>query len=363
MFQNRNWIRHFFLALTALLIIAKIVALTPSSLEESKSANTAIDPNTLLQDQEPTLAPGIPKNRVAEYNIDKFQYVSVQNGEKQWRIEADQAFLYNPEKLVHSRRVKAYLYDPDGKITVVTGLEAKYFMNKRDLELFGKVKTVFPDGFQLDSEYLRYRPNERHIEIPSQYAVAGAGQQESGQIFRFKSHGLDYKMGQALISLPKAVTVTLDRNQPQTTDTAGVPDSTQIESDHCLINRNTNLAKFTMDPKRASSNRFVHITQPTLFARSRRADLNYGNFNQVLQYLIAYDDVLIKETGKKKEAGLRYATGGRADFDTRKDLIVLTQFPQAYQDEDTVTGDIILMHRDTDVIEVEHSNAFSQGTQ
>jgi LPS export ABC transporter protein LptC len=363
MFQNRNWIRIFLLGLTALLIIAKIVALSPSSLEESKSSNTAVDPNTLLQDDEPTLVPGIPKNRIAEYTIDKFQYVSVQNGEKQWRIESDQAFLYNPEKLVHSRRVKAYLYDPDGKVTLVTGREAKYFMNKRDLELFGNVKTVFPDGFELDSEYLRYKPNDRHIEIPIQYAVAGAGHQESGQIFRFKSHGLDYKMGQALIKLPKAVTVILDRNRPQTPETGGVPDSTKIESDHCLINRNTNLAKFTMDPNRPIKTQFVHITQPTLFARSRRADLNYGSFNQVLQYLTAYEDVLIKETGRKKEESLRYATGGRADFDTRKDIIVLTEFPQAYQDEDTVTGDIILMHRDTDVIEVEHSNAFSQGNQ
>src|SRR4051794_32957853 len=101
MFQNRNWIRLFFLGLMGFLIIAKIVALTPSSLEESKSSNTAVDPNILIQNEEPSLIPGIPKNRVAEYKIDRFQYVSVQNGEKQWRIEADQALLYNPEKLVH----------------------------------------------------------------------------------------------------------------------------------------------------------------------------------------------------------------------------------------------------------------------
>jgi lipopolysaccharide export system protein LptA len=101
--------------------------------------------------------------------------------------------------------------------------------------------------------------------------------------------------------------------------------------------------------------------------RSRRAHLNYGDFSQVLQYLIAYDDVLIKETGIKKieknpkPEVLRYATSGQADFDTHRDIILLTQFPQVYQGEDTATGDIILMHRDTDVIEIEHSNSFSQG--
>jgi LPS export ABC transporter protein LptC len=343
-----------------IMIVAEIVALSPSSLEENNAANLAIDPATLIQDTDPTLVPGLPKNRVAEYSVEKFHYVSVQNGERQWRIESEKAFMFNPERLVHAREVQAYLYDPEGKITIVTGLEAKYFLNKKDLELYGKVKTTFPDGFVINSEYLRYKPNERKIEIPTQYAVDGDGHQSNNQLFRFKSHGLDYSMGQSLIYLLQQVTVTLVRTQPQTDETRGVPDETKIESDHCFINRNTNLAKFTMNPKHPLRTRFVHITQPTLFARSRRADLNYGDFSQVLQYLTAYEDVLIKEIGKPE---LRYATGGKADFDTRRDLIVLTEFPQAYQNNDTVTGDVILMHRDTDIIEVEHSNAYSEGTK
>ena len=80
--------------------------------------------------------------------------------------------------------------------------------------------------------------------------------------------------------------------------------------------------------------------------------------------MIAFEDVLIKEISKNKgpENLLKYATGGRADFDSTHDVIKITEFPQCYQDNDTVTGDIIIMHRDTDLVEVEHSNAFSQGT-
>ena len=347
------------MVLLGAIITTQIVALIPSSLEEGKSTSIGVDPDLLVQDDEPTLVPGIPKNRIPEYSIEQFHYVSLQDGQKLWRVEARKAFLYNPERLSHSRGVTAYLYDPEGKITKVTSNEARYFMNKKDLELYGKVKTIFPDGFELDSEYMKYKPNNRHIEIPTEYLAHGIGSENEGQRFSFISKGLDYTLGEPLVHLKKEVKVTLEKLNSPNDKAHGVPDVTTIESDHCLIDRSLSLAFFTMNPKRPLKSRFVYITQPTLYSRARRADLNYGDFSKVLQYIVAYEDVFIKDKGEDQL--LRYATGGRADFDTKEDIVKLTQFPQAYQSEDTVTGDVIIMHRDTDIIEVEHSNAFSSG--
>lgn len=383
MSPRRNRFRPFLLVSLGILIVAEIVVLSPSPLNETQSKSVAVDAETFIQNTEQsheiTLAPGIPQNRIPDYGVDQFRYVSVQNGEKQWRIEAEKGFLYNPERLTHSRGVTAYLYDSgDGeKVTLVTGREAKYFLNQRDLEVYGDVKTVFPDGFEVNSQYMHYQPNNRHIEIPTHYAVQGVSHEASGQDFTFTSMGLDYVMGESQITLPEAARVILHRNPPQATEHPGVPDVTTIESDRCLIFRDLKIAKFTMKPSRPLSTRFVHITQPTLFARSRKAELHYGDFSQVLQYLIAFDDVLIKEIeikkpcpknlknpqAKKTKELLRYATGGQANFDTQEDIITLTKFPQAYQEQDTVTGDTIIMHRDTDLIEIEHSNAFSQGPE
>lgn len=360
---RKKWIRASLLTLVAILVVLEIVVLRPSRIEEESTAPKKIDPEALFQDHAPTVVPGVPKNRIPEYSVENFHYVSVQNSEKLWRIQANTARLYNPEKMMHARTVTAYLYDPDGKATIVTGLEARYFLNKKDLEMYGNVKTVFPDGFEVYSEYLRYRPDEKRVEIPTSYFVNGVGQETNEQKFHFKSYGLHFFMGESLIYLLKEVTVTLEKKAvpKDTKDSApGVPDLTHIESDHCVIDRAKNLAQFTMYPSRPLASRYVHITQPTLFARSRRATLNYGDFKNVLNYLIAYDDVFIKDKGEEKS--LRYATGGQANFDTQRDLIILTQYPQIYQDHDTVTGDVILMHRDTDLIEIEHSNAFSQGS-
>ncbi len=375
---SRKSVRPILFLILGATIITEIVALSPSSLEEESIPQPKqIDPATLIpKNQEPTLAPGIPIDRVADYNVENFRYVSVQNKVKQWKIVADKANLYHDIDLVHARRVKVQIYDTDDQITEVTGSEAKYFLGKRDLEMYGNVKTVFPDGFVLHSEYMRYKPNESQIYIPTKHYVQGdnkaatksdksnptdaddespSTQSQSPSTssegrFEFTSYGLNYNMKKGLINLLKTAHVIFYNGS----------EVTIIDSDKCHINRNTKIAHFTMYPNRPIKKRFVYISQETLFTKARWAVLNYASLNKdVVQYLTAYDDVFIKELGNHKS--LRYATSGKAEFNQPLNLIVLTQLPQVYQDADTVTGDIILLHRDTDVVEVEHSNAYTEG--
>ena len=190
---NRR-LRPWLLAALVAAIIAQIVALSPASIEEARDNSAPLDPSTLIPKAKVTLAPGIPVDRVPEYSVDQFNYVSTQGGEKQWNLLAARANLYNKEKLTHARQVKALLYDPDGKITVVTGQEAKFFMNQRDLEVYGDVTTTMPDGFVIHSPYMHYLPNNRLIEIPSTHPVDGHGTDESGEQLSFNSYGLHYAM-------------------------------------------------------------------------------------------------------------------------------------------------------------------------
>ena len=379
----RKWVRPFMLFGIVVFTITEIVALSPSNLEEgSSSSDAALDPEYFQDEPETTLASGIPTGIIPDYKIEDFNYVSSQGSEKQWKLIADKANVFNKQNIVHSRNIQALLYDPQGAVTVVTGKEAKYFVNSKDLEVFGNVKTTFPDGFELESDYLKYRPQARKIEIPPKYAVKGAGQETQGQLIRFTSRGLDFSVGEGLIVLLESARVSLEKRTPDS-ETKGIPERTTIDSDRCLIDRKRQFAHFTMHAERVGKNskgRFVHITQPTLYSKSRRADLNYGEgAKKLLKYIVASDDVFIQELepapsgphphspkpAKKpgEKSSLRYATAGKAEFDTKQDIIELTQFPQVYQDGDTVTGDVILLHRNTDVVEVEQSNAFSEGTK
>src|SRR3954466_2288630 len=94
-------LRPLLLALIVGFTVMEIVALSPSSIEqEDTSANTPVDPQALMPDNRESVAKGIPE-RIPEYQVERFDYVSTQGGEKQWQMQADRASMFNKEKLVH----------------------------------------------------------------------------------------------------------------------------------------------------------------------------------------------------------------------------------------------------------------------
>lgn len=349
-------LRPILMTVIVLLIIAQTVALNPKSLDQSDSNELELSPVELITGHQAVLATGIPKDKVADYTIEGFKYAASQGTSRQWRLQATRAFLYDEEKLVHAIEIKAQLFDANGKVTWVTGKEAKYFLNGRDLEIFGEVVTTFPDGFVTRSPYLRYVGAKRRVEIPIPMPVVGDGKAtESSEKLDFTAIGLLYSAETMKLELLQDVKVTLTSRRRKTNNV------TTIESDRCEILRDTSKGIFMMNPDRPAKDRYVKISEPTLFARARKAELDYGDYRKTIHYLVITEDVLLREITNGK-ASLRYATGGRAEFDNEKNQVKLGEFPQIYEDNDTITGDYILFNRDTDVVEVEHGNAYSEGS-
>lgn len=408
---------------------------------EDESPLVWIDPESLKQNKDKSiLAQGIPQNKIPDYSLNQFNYVATQKGKRQWNLHADQAFVYNQEKLVHTRLQKVQLFDQNGKPTVVLSQEGKFSMTTREIEFYGNVQILLPDGFEIRSEYLHYSPSKYLLSIPSAgdtpktrgFEVAGfsagaprpqldsavplfsprpvpdasptpsasaspdatssphplhsvspssspqrASPQRNQHLF-FRSIGLRARLDQEMVTLPQAARVWMIR-QPQAKNSSqnslgGVPEETLIESDQAFVYRKSRVARFLMNSQRPAESRFIHLTQPTLFLRARSANLNFGDLDSHLQYIVANDDVLIKEVPQKhgknppnrqepspRAHSLRYATAGKAEFDTQRDVIQLSRYPQVYLGDDTVTGEVILLHRDSDIVEIEQSNSFSKG--
>jgi hypothetical protein len=356
------------------LLFFQIVAFTPKKLEEEGAPEAITHEALKPHEVDSFVAPTIPANQVPEYTFDGFQYVSIQSGVKQWRIQAERAYLYQTEGIVHAREVTSEIYDVDGQITHVVSREAKYFMQTRDLELFGDVTTTFPTGLETKSPYMLYEAKTRDITVPIAYPVEGRSvpptdpklvkDKPATERLEFRSKGMRYSGATDVAYLISDVHVRIMNEKPQGTEV------TTIDSDRAEIDRRKNIGKFSMLEARPSDQRFVKIAQPGMTSHSRRAEFRINADPKRLRTMRAIDDVKIEEkptapsdyatNARRRPQITRYATAGIAEFDTEKNLIVLRDYPQVYQDRDTITGETIIVHRDSDLVEVDQSNAFSE---
>lgn len=370
-------------------VVTQIVALMPK-LTEKGDPSQELQPEALIQEanpkEAPPLAPGIPQDKVPDYAIEDFQYVSTVQGRRQWKINSTRAFLYNHEKVVSTRIVHAELYDPEGQVILVTAREAKYFMNGRNLELFGEVQATFPDGFRLESEYMLYQPSKGLFTAPTAYLVKGYGKENSVD-YSFTSEGLSYSSTTGELKLPQKVRMVFLR-KPASGHSI---ERTHVFADECEMHRKVQQADCRPAEGRPPELRYVQIAQlghDRMAAKARRGHVAYasGTGKHLIHYVTLLDDVVIAEDeisrGRSskdlaelmetfaperialatRQPGARYSTSGRADFDASRDIIVLTDYPQVYQASDTITGERILMHRDSDLVEIDHSNAYSEGS-
>ncbi len=364
--------RFWLAAGVGLVIILQIVAFSPQRLEE-EGAPAAIDAESLRPKYTDSfVTPTIPADRVPEYSVEGFQQVSTQAGTKQWLLQAERAFFYQADGIIHARVVHADLYDAQGKITVVTSKEAKYFMESRNLELFGDVRTIYPNGLETISPYMLYQAVTKDLSVPIAYPMEGhsvpSPKEPYAERYDFRSKGMHYSGLEDRLELLSDVDVRVVKPDPNK-----ATEVTTIDSDRATIDRKKDIIRFTMLEARPADLRFVKITQPGMTSKSRRAEFRINANRRKLRSVRALDDVKIEEHPKvaddanvaerrrAKSMKPRYATAGIAEFDSQKNLIILRDYPQVYQDRDTLTGETIIVHRDSDLVEVDQSNAFSEG--
>ncbi|MBC7386131.1 MAG: LPS export ABC transporter periplasmic protein LptC [Cryobacterium sp.] len=355
-----------------LIIFLQIVAFSPKRLEQ-ETAPTEITADTLRPTYTDSFVePTIPKDRVPEYTVEGFQTVSAQSGIKQWRIQAEHAYFYQTDGIVHAREVKSDLYDAQARITKVTSKEAKYFMTSKDLELFGDVRSRMPSGLETLGPYMRYDAATKDLHVPAAYPIEGNSFEEDPkkkvtESFDFKSQGLHYIGREDRADLLSHVVVHVKKVTPKGMEI------TTIESDRAVIDRKKDRIFFTMLDSRPDDQRYVNISQPGMTSQSRRAEFRINANPKKLRTILALDDVKIVENPKESELTAsiaerrrartepRRATAGVAEFDSMENLIILRDYPQVYQDHDTITGDVIIVHRESDIVEIDQSNAFSEG--
>ncbi len=206
------------------------------------------------------------------------------------------------------------------------------------MEFYGDVVTTFENGMVVYSNYLKAitRP-VLHVIIPVEEAAFGE-KKEKKTTMAFKSFGLTY-----LDVEPKEVKLTSQV-------VARIVDDhiTQIQSDRARLAFSKDKLYFTMDEQKSFDLQFVQVHQESLEMKSRVVEVDFKNSK--LKTISGLTDVSIHDRSFR-------STSGKAIFFEKTNQIHLTDFPQVYQETDTITGDVIIYNRTEDTIEAKQSNA------
>ncbi|MBU6153731.1 MAG: LPS export ABC transporter periplasmic protein LptC [Bdellovibrionales bacterium] len=328
--------------------VAHLLLLSPSSLEEDFTGMRVIHPKDLLSflRNDPESLESVPflRSVAPTYSARDGVLYSTEKGKPRFRLLAKKTNLYQENQIVHIRESRIFLEDG----TEIESKEALYDLVKSQVTFMGSVQSRFKGGAIVESEraILDMRP-VMHLFIPTNEAVHGKKTNLASPLL-FESMGLEYSDTDKTIRLLSKVKVRVTGPKPL-----------EVVSDHCDLIQSEDLLEFWMDDSRIIERQFVVATDPGLYLKSRRMEVRLRSGREVRE-IIALQDVFFENQGDP--ASSTQGTGGRGIYRVPENEITLTEFPQLYQDRDTVTGDTITYNRNLERVEVIQSNAIYNTT-
>jgi lipopolysaccharide transport protein LptA len=345
--KNSQFQSLLLLGLTAF-FVTHFLLLSPAALEEDFNGVRVIHPKDLLnflKNEPAVLATGVPDNEAPSYSVRNLEFFSSIENQPNWKMLARKANVYQKEQLMHGRDVTIIMQDQ----TTIDAKEAVMYIVKNEIRFYGDVVARMPNGTVLHTQYLKAltRPVTQ-LEIPPEELVTGQKIDPKNPTIEakmdFQSNGLFYiDRAPNELKLLSKVIVHLKGDE-----------LTVIHSDRALYSNEKNHLSFSMNESSPLDRQFATVHQPDLDIKSRSLEIDLTS-TQELQTITALDDAGIRDAHDPKRVVT--ATSGKATFYSAKNEIHLTDYPQVYQDSDTITGDIIVFNRNTDTIEVKQSNA------
>jgi lipopolysaccharide transport protein LptA len=330
-----------------LFFVGHFVLLSPSSLEEDFNGVRIIQPKDLLnflKNEPAVLAKDVPENEAPSYSVRNLVFFSSVENQPNWKLLARKSNVYQKEQIMHGRDVTIILNDG----TTIQSKEAVMYIIKNEIRFYGDVVANLKNGTILRSQFLKVltRPVTQ-LEIPLSEVVTGEKSDpkkpKNGRM-DFQANGLFYAdIEPQELKLLSQVTVNIHDDE-----------LTVIHSDEAVYNSLKNHLSFRMNESDKLEKQFATVHQPDLDIKSRSLEVDTTS-HQELQTITALNDVFIRDEHDPER--LVTATSGKAIYNNVLNEIHLSDFPQVYQDNDTITGDIIVFNRNRDTIEVRQSNA------
>lgn len=265
------------------------------------------------------------------------------------RLFSNKTFLnLSADKLQHNfqkkeialKSLKGTFQKKNQKVVKFQSLQGFYSDESDHIKLSNKVR-VERDGFFLKSSLLTYSMKANFLKA-SQDVITWGVHKKTQDFIKIKADRLQLHLSTSLAKYDGRVRGEVKR---------------QKKYEEGLKFKSQNMT-FDMPKNHIKLNKNVHITRTRLKATAMYGEIDLDSYSKKLKYLTLLDDIIVTETlNVKMEKMQRRATSEKLILNTFNNTLTLTGYPKIFYNEDIITGNIIILRHNTDVIEIIDSTA------
>ena len=151
--------------------------------------------------KEPVIAADLQLNRV--------KYTETREGIKEWELEAASVRYFEDENTLFFEQVKATFFGKNQETYVLVGKRGKINTQTKALEVFDGVKLDSSDGYQMQTQSLKYQAERRELMTSDPVEM-------SGPQLRVQGTGLIVELNRQRMKVLKKVTTTFFHSPQET---------------------------------------------------------------------------------------------------------------------------------------------------
>jgi LPS export ABC transporter protein LptC len=151
--------------------------------------------------KEPAIAADLQLNRV--------KYTETREGIKEWELEAASVRYFGDENTLFFEQVKATFFGKNQETYVLVGKRGKINTQTKALEVFDGVKLDSSDGYQMQTQSLKYQAERRELMTSDPVEM-------SGPQLRVQGTGLIVELNRQRMKVLKQVTTTFFHSTQET---------------------------------------------------------------------------------------------------------------------------------------------------
>ena len=96
-----------------------------------------------------------------------------QHGNKEWALEAQSAQVFNEENKIVLKKLDVIFYSAKGEGFTLVADQGELYTDSKDVAVSGNVVTTTDQGFQIESDSLKYSSQDRTISTTDKVTLRG----------------------------------------------------------------------------------------------------------------------------------------------------------------------------------------------